>query len=101
MVYDADTGEFKHMWGAYGNKPLDMAARPPRSKASGEPWTGVSEVLQQFGSPAHDVDISKDGHNAAKVKAVDQRPVGSSVLKLGGNAESLRGGDQRVVHGTR
>jgi DNA-binding beta-propeller fold protein YncE len=61
MVYDADTGKFKRMWGAYGNKPLDMAARPPRSKLSEVPWVGVAEVLQQFGSPVHDVDISNDG----------------------------------------
>jgi hypothetical protein len=61
MVYDADTGKFKRMWGAYGNKPLDMAARPPRSKLTDDPWIAVSEVLQQFGSPVHDVDISNDG----------------------------------------
>src|ERR1700692_2087621 len=61
MVYDADTGKFKRMWGAYGNKPLDMVARPPRSKLSEIPWVGVAEVLQQFGSPVHDVDISNDG----------------------------------------
>ena len=34
MVYDADTGKFKRMWGAYGNKPLDIEQRPPRSKLS-------------------------------------------------------------------
>ena len=61
MVYDADTGKFKRMWGAYGNKPLDMAARPPRSKLSEIPWVGVTEALQQFGSPVHDVDISSEG----------------------------------------
>jgi hypothetical protein len=61
MVYDADTGKFKRMWGAYGNKPLDMAERPPRSKVSEIPWVGVAEVLQQFASPVHDVDVSNDG----------------------------------------
>ncbi len=61
MVYDADSGKFKRMWGAYGNKPLDMDARPPRSKLSEIPWVAVSEVLQQFASPVHDVDISNDG----------------------------------------
>jgi hypothetical protein len=61
MVYDADTGQFKRMWGAYGNKPLDMSARPPRSKLSEIPWVAVSEVLQQFASPVHDVDVSNDG----------------------------------------
>src|SRR5260370_38245905 len=38
-----------------------MAARPPRSKLSEIPWVGVTEVLQQFASPVHDVDISNDG----------------------------------------
>ena len=61
MVYDADTGKFKRMWGAYGDKPLDMAARPARSKLSNVPWVGVAEVLRQFGSPVHDVDVSNDG----------------------------------------
>src|SRR6202790_1298226 len=61
MVYDADSGKFKRMWGAYGNKPLDMDARPPRSKLSEIPWVAASEVLQQFASPVHDVDISNDG----------------------------------------
>jgi DNA-binding beta-propeller fold protein YncE len=60
MVYDADTGKFKRMWGAYGHKPLDMAARPQRTAPSGNPWLAVSEALQQFGSPVHDVDVSKD-----------------------------------------
>src|SRR5260370_12493479 len=61
MVYDADRGKFKRMWGAYGHKPLDMEAGPARSKLSEIPWVGVSEVLQQFASPVHDVDISNDG----------------------------------------
>jgi DNA-binding beta-propeller fold protein YncE len=61
MVYDAETGKFKRMWGAYGDKPLDMAARPPRSKLTDVPWVGVAEVLRQFGSPVHDVDVSNDG----------------------------------------
>src|SRR5437667_238724 len=61
MVYDADTGQFKRMWGAFGNKPLDIDARPPRSEPAGNPWVAVSEVLQQYGSPVHDVNISNDG----------------------------------------
>jgi len=60
MVYDADTGKFKRMWGAYGHKPLDEEARPKRSQLTPNPWLAVSEILQQFGSPVHDVDISKD-----------------------------------------
>ena len=50
MVYDADTGKFKRMWGAYGNKPLDEEDRAKRSAPRLNPWLSVSEVLQQFGS---------------------------------------------------
>jgi len=60
IVFDIDTGKVKRMWGAYGQKPLDMAARPKRSDLVPNPWVAVSEVLQQFGSPVHDVDISND-----------------------------------------
>ena len=49
------------MWGAYGNKPLDEADRPGRSPRSPIPWLAVSEVLQQFASPVHDVKVSNDG----------------------------------------
>ena len=61
MVYDGDTGKFKRMWGAYGNKPLDAEDRPTRSAPVVIPWVAVSEVLQQFASPVHDVKVSDDG----------------------------------------
>lgn len=61
MVFDADTGRFKRMWGAYGNKPLDPSARPPRPKASENPFALLPYELQQFRSPIHDVAISNDG----------------------------------------
>lgn len=63
MVYDADTGAFKRMWGAYSNKPLDMDARPPhtnpRQGESCPALCGVCETLQQFAVP-RGVDISRD-----------------------------------------
>jgi hypothetical protein len=61
MVYDGDSGKFKRMWGAYGNKPLDDEDRPKRSAPALIPWVAVSEVLQQFASPVHDVKVSDDG----------------------------------------
>lgn len=61
MVYDGDSGTFKRMWGAYGNKPLDAQDRPARSAPAIIPWVAVSEVLQQFASPVHDVKVSDDG----------------------------------------
>lgn len=61
IVFDADSGKFKRMWGAYGKPPLDQADRPARSQPAASPWRAVSEVLQQFQSPVHDVKISNDG----------------------------------------
>jgi hypothetical protein len=64
MVYDADTGKFKRMWGAYGNKPLDLDARPPQSPMTENErcptLCAVWPALQQFMVP-HDVNISDDG----------------------------------------
>src|ERR1700682_4847545 len=64
MVYDADTGKFKRMFGAYGNKPLDIDARtpvPPLNATELCPMLcGVWSALQQFAVP-HDVIISNDG----------------------------------------
>jgi len=61
IVYDGDTGKFKRMWGAYGDKPLDAEDRPTPSAPKLIPWVSVSEVLQQFASPVHDVKVSDDG----------------------------------------
>jgi hypothetical protein len=61
IVFDAETGAMKRMWGAYGDTPLDADDRPARPAPSVEPWFAVAEALQQFGSPVHDVKVSDDG----------------------------------------
>ena len=52
IVLDADTGEYKRHWGAYGNEPDDtqLPAYQP-----GEP------APQQFRTPVHAVALSDDG----------------------------------------
>ncbi len=64
MVYDADTGAFKRMWGAYGNKPLDADQRPPIDLSKPNELCpmlcGVWPALQQFSVP-HDIKFSNDG----------------------------------------
>ncbi len=51
VVFDADTGEYKRHWGAYGNRPHDdpMPAYDPAAAPS-----------QQFASPVHCVYVSTD-----------------------------------------
>lgn len=52
IVYDADNGTFKRMWGAYGNRPNDSVSNRPTRSGPGEP---------QFNT-VHGVRISRDGH---------------------------------------
>jgi len=64
MVYDADSGKFKRMWGAYGNKPLDMDQRPPVEPSKPNELCpmvcGIWSTYQQFSLP-HDIKFSNDG----------------------------------------
>jgi DNA-binding beta-propeller fold protein YncE len=52
IVYDSETGAFKRLWGAYGNKPND---------ANPGPYVPGSPIAQQFRNPVHCVHIAKDG----------------------------------------
>jgi len=54
IVFDADTGKFKRMWGAFGNRPSDDAPNPAPADAdpNGAP---------QFVQPVHAARVSKDG----------------------------------------
>jgi DNA-binding beta-propeller fold protein YncE len=62
IVFDADTGAFKRQWGAFGNVPVDnMPAQAPLATAGGRPPLETEGPgPQQFGSPVHNVKISKD-----------------------------------------
>jgi DNA-binding beta-propeller fold protein YncE len=54
IVFDADTGKFKRMWGAFGNVPTDAAPNPalPDADPKGAP---------QFVQPVHAARVSNDG----------------------------------------
>jgi DNA-binding beta-propeller fold protein YncE len=55
VVFDADTGRFKRMWGAFGNTPpAAMTPNPPQSAAP------TDNPPQQFGL-VHAVKVSRDG----------------------------------------
>jgi hypothetical protein len=83
VVFDADSGAFKRMWGAFGNAPVDP---PPPAAGGGAGRGGPSTALgaggrgggftcspapttlettgpgaPQFGSPVHAVKVSNDG----------------------------------------
>jgi DNA-binding beta-propeller fold protein YncE len=55
IVFDSETGAFKRMWGAYGNKPDD--ADPGAYDAA----AATKKPDQQFRNPVHCVHLSKDG----------------------------------------
>ena len=55
IVYDADTGEFKRMWGAFGGEPTDGTADPAwalEQEGDGPP---------EFSQPVHAARVSDDG----------------------------------------
>jgi DNA-binding beta-propeller fold protein YncE len=56
IVFDADTGAFKSMWGAFGNAPADSYNCPPPSLDSVPPGEGP----KQF-SIVHAIRVSDDG----------------------------------------
>jgi DNA-binding beta-propeller fold protein YncE len=54
IVFDADTGRFKRMWGAFGNAPTDAPPNP--SPADADP-----NGAPQFVQPVHAARVSRDG----------------------------------------
>ena len=60
IVFDADTGEFKRFWGAYGKPPNEKD--PYNSKfANVDEDYNPDIVAQSFGRAVHGVAVSKDG----------------------------------------
>jgi hypothetical protein len=64
IVFDADTGAFKRMWGAYGNKPDDTVPRIHRFPFTRPEDLPVQSLFegpppQQF-NLVHDIEISND-----------------------------------------
>ena len=71
VVMDADTGVFKRVWGAYGNKPDDTLVKGPLNPQRGSPTAAQpadrgaahdpdGPPQQQFRNPVHCVAISRD-----------------------------------------
>jgi hypothetical protein len=52
IVFDAKTGAFKRLWGAYGHAPSDEKLPP---------YSPTAAPSQQFGNPVHCVRLSHDG----------------------------------------
>jgi DNA-binding beta-propeller fold protein YncE len=63
VVFDADTGKFKRMWGAFGNEPLDNVPEPPKvpedQRIPAKEATGPGP--DQFVTPVHAARVSNDG----------------------------------------
>ena len=51
IVYDANTGEYKRHWGAYGNQPEDVPLTP---------YTPASSPAKHFRTPVHAIRVSND-----------------------------------------
>ena len=63
IVFDGDTGKFKRMWGAFGNKPTDGVYEP--AKVPEDQRIPAKELTdrgpEQFVQPVHAVRVSNDG----------------------------------------
>ncbi len=81
IVFDADTGAYKRMWGAYGKAPQDdpatPAAKPTRLLAT--EFDAKDPGAAQFGT-IHGVKVSNDGY----VYAADREGKRVEVFTLGG-----------------
>jgi DNA-binding beta-propeller fold protein YncE len=55
-VFDADSGKFKRMWGAFGNKPLDNFSCPPPSLKAVPDGPGPDQF-----SIVHAIRVANDG----------------------------------------
>lgn len=55
-VFDADTGKFKRMWGAFGNKPVDKDDCPPPSLKAVPDGPGPDQF-----SIVHAIRVANDG----------------------------------------
>ena len=69
IVFDADTGAFKRMWGAFGNAPTDDQARGRpirigrgRTPIACRPRTSRPTIpVRRSSTPVHGVKVSNDG----------------------------------------
>jgi DNA-binding beta-propeller fold protein YncE len=62
IVFDADTGAFKRMWGAFGKEPDTLAAPPKVAEASRIPAKEeTGNGPEQFDRPVHAARVSNDG----------------------------------------
>src|SRR5467141_3615192 len=68
IVFDADTGAFKRMWGAFGGMPMDDPPAPEDGRGRGRgadagppPQPMGPDGARQFVPPVHAVKVSTDG----------------------------------------
>lgn len=61
IVFDAETGKFKRMWGAYGKAPVDARPDALDNFQHNDPYDPEGPVPEHFNSPIHCVVLAKDG----------------------------------------
>lgn len=61
IVFDADTGSFKRMWGAFGDPPDNLPPASPESPASRGQPERAGDGPRSFANPVHAIRVSRDG----------------------------------------
>jgi hypothetical protein len=60
IVFDAESGKFKRMWGAYGKPPVDRGPNALNNYTNSDPVDPTGPAPEHFNSPVHCVVLSKD-----------------------------------------
>ena len=60
VVFDADTGEYRRHWGAYGNRPDDSDPYNGSGATVGSDYAPDLPPARQFSKAVHGVAISED-----------------------------------------
>jgi hypothetical protein len=60
VVFDAESGKFKRMWGAYGKPPVDRGTNALNNYNTSDPVDPNGPIPERFNSPVHCVVLSKD-----------------------------------------
>src|ERR1051326_930271 len=61
IVFDADTGAFKRMWGAFGNQPTDLKTQHGNETQGGAPLLNTTDRGPEQFNTVHAARVSNDG----------------------------------------
>ena len=103
IVFDADTGAFKRMWGAFGNVPVDApagrgAAPAAAPRAGGTPPAGGTQPAAPAPAPATTAGAGRGAPGAGRGAAPPLETDGPGPQQFGGPVHSVKVSNDGVVY---